>query len=439
MPCLVLQISNRILCIRNHIIAGVLLNRTLIAPRVLPGKQLACHKRKGRRIPPPASGYYLPIIWDLSTTQSCFGEISVIDDLEYERRYGRKVFVSRVQCWNGPEEVCGKDSNWRLLLACPLLPSCNKHSWPPGGAAELTIDHWHVPSDSYLYDFFFGSSLGTGTDPTSGDGSREAAPIDLIEGPPDLAEGTNPGESVTNATHRAQGMSCLAQNVTGKEFVEAYGGLTDRVLALGDLVTIEFADHPVDYPQAAQEDPGSQASIPAGKQVGAPGGRGECLDVLRMIPAKELVDAATALRRELFQEEDFVGIHWRRGDFAPFCFLKATYKDACFYSPHQAANCSARFLNDLGIHNIYLATNADSEEVSRVVAAASQQADAVRAEGEQSAAECMSCSFLLLRTCNFHALFHQGLALIAGFDPWSCSCCSCNAFKTACSSFPGKS
>lgn len=365
---------------RNHIIAAALLNRTLIAPRILPGKQLACHKRKGRKVPPPVTGYYLPIVWDVSTTRECFGGNSVIDDVEYERRYGRKVFVSRIQCWNGPEQECRKLSNWRLLLACPLLPSCNKFSWPPGGAAKLSIDPWHVPNDSYLYDFFFSTTQGTSTDSASQEAKGAA---DLFDDPADLAEEATPAVQATSPEHRVQAMSCLGQKTSKQEFLEAYGGLTDRVLALGDLVTVEFTDNPVDYPQAGLEGSRPQESLPAVQQGGQPGGREECLDVLRMVPARELVEAARTFRRELFREEDFVGIHWRRGDFAPFCFLKATYKDACFYSPAQAANCTARFLNDVGIRNVFLATNADSDEVSLLGLLQASSLSAGCAEGEQ--------------------------------------------------------
>jgi len=61
--CAFMQISNRMLCIRNHVIAAALLNRTLIAPLVLP----SALKRNPREVFLPLwrrtnsePGYYTP-------------------------------------------------------------------------------------------------------------------------------------------------------------------------------------------------------------------------------------------------------------------------------------------------------------------------------------------------------------------------------------------
>jgi len=56
-------------------------------------------------------------------------------------------------------------------------------------------------------------------------------------------------------------------------------------------------------------------------------------------------------------------VHWRRGDFIGYCFASVK-SDACTYVPKQAASCTVRHARKHGLREIFLATNADPEEVS---------------------------------------------------------------------------
>lgn len=58
-----------------------------------------------------------------------------------------------------------------------------------------------------------------------------------------------------------------------------------------------------------------------------------------------------------------MALHWRRGDFALYCF-NAIKSNTCFYSPRQSANCTIRLAQRFGFKNIFLATNAPDDEVS---------------------------------------------------------------------------
>lgn len=79
--------SNRVICIRNHIILAGLLNRTLVVDTLQPGYT----KRR----------YSWPILFDTQHLNACFGPRSVVTTAEYQRRHGRqkKLTIDKLLCW----------------------------------------------------------------------------------------------------------------------------------------------------------------------------------------------------------------------------------------------------------------------------------------------------------------------------------------------------
>ncbi|CAI5471203.1 unnamed protein product [Closterium sp. Yama58-4] len=98
------QVTNRLLCLRNHMLLAGLLNRTLIIP---------FHRSE------TILNYDLHLVLDLAYLRSCIGP-TVFTTAEFRRKFRQPVQVSQVVCWHGPPGAC-VDQIDNILLHCPGL------------------------------------------------------------------------------------------------------------------------------------------------------------------------------------------------------------------------------------------------------------------------------------------------------------------------------
>ncbi|CAI7853370.1 unnamed protein product [Closterium sp. NIES-54] len=151
--------------------------------------------------------------------------------------------------------------------------------------------------------------------------------------------------------------ACLPMAATKSQVLEAYGNNQSPVLVVGDLVNIHFTEWPES--DAALDLPFERSS--------------ECPTALLIKPATAMFFAAELFVRETFQRERFIGMHWRRGDFKAYCFWHGP-KNACYFPVQQVAYWVYRKMRELGINNLFLATNAKHAEV-RVCATNAKHAE----------------------------------------------------------------
>ncbi|CAI7853375.1 unnamed protein product [Closterium sp. NIES-54] len=102
------QISNRVLCIKNHLLLAGLLSRTLIVP---------FHHSEVVR------NYNMHVALDVEHLRRCFGKV-VFTTAEYRRKYVKPINVTEVVCWHGPKGAC-REEDKELLLNCPAPETMN--------------------------------------------------------------------------------------------------------------------------------------------------------------------------------------------------------------------------------------------------------------------------------------------------------------------------
>lgn len=104
--CVRNQISNRMLCLRNHLLVAGYLNRTLVVPY---------HKKENHKF------YDLRVVFDVEHARNCFGR-AVFTTAEYRRKYRHPLVVDRITCWHGPDKFCPQN-NPDLSPNCPAKSS----------------------------------------------------------------------------------------------------------------------------------------------------------------------------------------------------------------------------------------------------------------------------------------------------------------------------
>ncbi|CAI5507039.1 unnamed protein product [Closterium sp. Naga37s-1] len=119
------QISNRVLCIKNHLLLAGLLSRTLIVP---------FHHSEVVR------NYNMHVALDVEHLRRCFGKV-VFTTAEYRRKYVKPINVTEVVCWHGPKGAC-REEDKELLLNCPAPETMNTPaSVLVGGDGEALRKH----------------------------------------------------------------------------------------------------------------------------------------------------------------------------------------------------------------------------------------------------------------------------------------------------------
>lgn len=247
-------------------IAAALLNRTLIAPLVLPSA-LTRNPRESFlptwRRTTHEPGYYTPIVWDIGRTRACLGPNTVITDKEYyETPYytaqRRPLLADVIHCWSGPPESCGNSSatnrsDSEHIHNCPwttgdpssrFTKKAGEEGPPEDEGPHVT--QWHVPYDSYLAPFVYPDMAAAAGRGLRGAGSvpetAAASGATLLSAPGAALRGREDDEPLR--APRLQN-SCLARDMASRDFIAALGAVADPVLVLGDMVNVGFKDRPL--------------------------------------------------------------------------------------------------------------------------------------------------------------------------------------------------
>lgn len=145
--------------------------------------------------------------------------------------------------------------------------------------------------------------------------------------------------------------ACFRQDPDLKDVLSEFGGLKEKVIALGDLVAARFVR------SKGLADWGSEP------HVFLPG----CPVKTTIFPSQGLLDQAKKVAWDLFKGAPFLALHFRRGDFRQYCRSAPEMRytsHACYYSERQAACCMIRAAKRLRIRHLFVATNGKRNEVS---------------------------------------------------------------------------
>ena len=113
--------------------------------------------------------------------------------------------------------------------------------------------------------------------------------------------------------------ACLPIQARLPDVLATFSNLPDDVLVVGDIVNMKILDW--------QEQEAS-LDLPFSRSLK------KCRGSLVVRPPVEIARAASVIVEELFEGEEFVSVHWRRGDFRIHCPWQGP-KHACFFPPRQ--------------------------------------------------------------------------------------------------------
>ena len=186
------QISNRELCLRNHLALAGLLNRTLVVPAT------------PREV---EGGYDYRLVFDFNHTRKCFGNDDVIlTTHEYKERFGRPIRIDRVLCWHSPSDICNDPKSFPLLyFICPAV-NVSSPDLPPSGNGSMAPTRGSQLVDGFAASGWFFS-----------------------------------GHAVQLPEDRSIFAACLPVKAGLRSVVEAYSQVSDAVLVAGDLHNVHFA------------------------------------------------------------------------------------------------------------------------------------------------------------------------------------------------------
>lgn len=241
-PCL--QINTRLVCFRNTVILAAALNRTVIVPM----------KKSEQYV----KDYDLRMVFHLETILDCYGPDSVISSQDYQERYGKSVEIDRLHCWHGPYASClvipdaedkGCPATIDVAYALdPKLPHDKTKLGVPTKELKVTVD-------SLLAKFFGG------------------------KGKP------------------AQGACLAGEPTTVERAREVFGGITDSVLAVGDMRGHPLAFRKLIYPTVQDVLQGSE-ECRAHAIGGAVG------------PHPGFFSRSHEVRQILVKDKKYIALHW---------------------------------------------------------------------------------------------------------------------------------
>ncbi|CAI5494565.1 unnamed protein product, partial [Closterium sp. Naga37s-1] len=355
------QITNRLLCLRNHMLLAGLLNRTLIIP---------FHRSE------TILNYDLHLVLDLAYLRSCIGP-TVFTTAEFRRKFRRPVQVSQVVCWHGPPGACA-DQVDNILLHCPGLDETRRDD----GSGSVPVSHSlfrtplvHLPPNT----------------------TTHAACLPMLASPQQVlhAWGSNPAPVLVvgaplnlHVSHLPSAFSPPLNPALTCQVLRAWGSNPSPVLVVGDLLNLHVShahegtltggathEPPAqveenmdrETPQQSPAD-GTTTTITAQQQpfLDLPFRRSAaCPSPLLLRPRPALLESAELLVGRLFGGRPFLALHWRRGDFKPWCFWRGP-KHACFYPVHQVAHWVVERVRESGIQELFLATNAKLKELQEL-------------------------------------------------------------------------
>ncbi|GJP39314.1 hypothetical protein CLOM_g23697 [Closterium sp. NIES-68] len=429
------QITNRLLCLRNHMLLAGLLNRTLIVP---------FHRSE------TIFNYDLHLVVDLEYLRACLGP-TVFSTAEFRRKFRRPIQVSQVVCWHGPPGACA-DQVDNILLHCPGREKMSRDEGRGGGAAGDANDTNDAGDANDTNDAGDGDGMarddgsggdaagdaaandGDGDADAAGDGDDAAGDDDGSEVPGSPGYVFDTGVPVFHALFRSQlshlppdtttHAACLPMLASKEQVLRAFAGNPSPVLVVGDLLNLHMApahlnlhaadahggngemadgsaadgatvdgsttDGPTvdgsttDGPTvdgSTTDGPTVDGSTTDGPTVDGSTTDGPsaqpfldlpfrrssaCPSPLLLRPRAPLLQAAERFVEHLFGERRFAAVHWRRGDFKPWCFWVGP-KNACFYPIHQVAYWVVQRVRENGIGEMFLATNANLKELKELV------------------------------------------------------------------------
>ncbi|CAI6003592.1 unnamed protein product [Closterium sp. NIES-64] len=299
------QISNRVLCIKNHLLLAGLLSRTLIVP---------FHHSEVVR------NYNMHVALDVEHLRRCFGKV-VFTTAEYRRKYVKPINVTEVVCWHGPKGAC-REEDKELLLNCPAPETMNTPaSVLVGGDGEALRK---IGKPGFVFN------------------TRVRITRTLFRG------------QLTQLTGNHTALAaCLPMSATKSQVLEAYGNNQSPVLVVGDLVNVHFTQWPES--DAALDLPFERSSVcPTALLIKPAAGmflaaelfvrktfKGERFIGMHWRRGSAALQAAAGMFlaaerfvRDTFQRERFVGMHWRRGDLKAYCFWHGR-NNACYFPVQQ--------------------------------------------------------------------------------------------------------
>lgn len=355
------QVSNIVRCLRNSVLAAGLLNRTLLVPRYIPYQK------------DPSLVWDLRLLWDLTASQGCLGEGTLMALDEYLARQGSQapLGIDLIACWGGPRGMCGERDDG-------LSHSC------PGRRGSRGRGRGRGKRDAR------GSTRDILRAYKASPAAREILAL------PQYWSSEYQGLNVTSDTVAVA--LCLPRTAGLREFLAAFESEAP-VLSLGDLVLPPVAaiaaaaagyktsKNPTPIPaplrsgqqngvlqdsSATGEGPSSLADFFRGDHPFA-GQPGKCTSRLAIHPVARFLEASESMARSVSGGRRFACVHWRRGDFAAFCGRDKELRGHCTYGAEQAASCLVAALGSprqrpgsgppLNISRIFLATNAAKKEV----------------------------------------------------------------------------
>ena len=134
------------------------------------------------------------------------------------------------------------------------------------------------------------------------------------------------GELVNVPANASVFAACLPIQARLPEVLAAFSNLPDDVRVVGDIVNMKILDWP------EQE---ASLDLPFSRSLA------KCRGSLVVRPPVEVARAASVVVEELFEGEEFVSVHWRRGDFRIHCPWQGP-KHACFFPPKQVGGVLRR-------------------------------------------------------------------------------------------------
>ena len=221
------------------------------------------------------------IAFDFQHLRLCFGNNSVLTTDEYASRYGHPIQIGRIVCWHAPGPTC------------PVHFTSLYHNCPARRIGSTS------------------SRAATSSLP----GGR------IIAGSADrgylLQEDMLPQLTVKPPKDKILYVACLPAACPLEYVISAYAGVPDDVLVAGDLHNVGLHDWP-EYK--------ASLDLPFAREPACP-------DALVIQPAEGIFLAASAAQEEMFGQEPYVCVHWRRGDFKEWCAMNQP--GSCYFPPKQ--------------------------------------------------------------------------------------------------------
>lgn len=336
------QISNRVLCIVNHILAAAFLRRALVVPPMLPlweGNDTA------------SLVYDIRVVWDLAHLRKCVGDDHILSLEDFNRLESPPPSSLSTVTGSGPQSANGNDPESDSQGENAAAPSPNGAGAGSGRTGIDLVHCWYgIRHACRFREASAESNCPVQLEPGQG----------LVPDKKDIVRQLH-GALEDSALETTQASAaCVPRLASVAQFRKAYGEgkvARARMMLMGDLGNMQLRD--ISYFLTPNDNPFGTPYSGHDPFSRLPG----CPSRALVLPPPAVINRARFLANSLFGDSPYIAFHWRRGDFLSYCKTLRHARGRCTYGPFQAGACVAELLKRYNVTSIFLATNASPPEV----------------------------------------------------------------------------